>query len=123
MSIPSNGTFPWRIWLGLACLGAQGVAFVYAKFVPTRYFCWAPYDQNTYYTVEAWQGERALGADEIYARYRVFAQGHNPRSYTEITHTIAQYEQTYGAGEGYRVRVIYNINGTGPQTWIFPEAR
>ena len=45
-----------RLLLASAWLAFQLVAIVYARFVPARYFCWAPYDTQTEYWVTVRQG-------------------------------------------------------------------
>ena len=100
-------------------LGAQGAAFVRAKFVPTRYFCWAPFDQHTYYLISVTYRGRELGEEEILARYHIPARGHNSRSYAEILHLVHQYERTYGTGEGYTPSVRYMVNGHPERVWTF----
>jgi hypothetical protein len=103
--------------IGVAFLGAQGAAFVWAKFVPTRYFCWAPYDQHTFYRISATREGRELAEVEIGERYMIPARGFNSRSYAEIVHLVDQYEQTYGAGDGIVATVKFKVNGHPERVW------
>ena len=44
-------------------------AIVYARFVPTRYFCWAPYDIQTDYVATATVNGKQLTGAEFRRRY------------------------------------------------------
>jgi hypothetical protein len=108
------------IQLGIVFLALQGVAFVWAKFVPTRYFCWAPYDTHTFYTISVRHLGRELNEGEIYFRYHLPARGHDPRSPYHVINALEQYERTYGAGEAFEINLTYTVNGHPPLTWRFP---
>ncbi|HUG09684.1 MAG TPA: hypothetical protein VMM36_01665 [Opitutaceae bacterium] len=107
------------IVLGILFLFAQGAAFVWAKFVPTRYFCWAPYDQHTFYTITVSHRGRELSELDIFTRYGIPARGHNSRSHAEVLNLVHQYETTYGAGEVFTPTVRYVVNGHPERTWTF----
>lgn len=114
--------FRLGIVLGVIFLGAQGAAFVWARFVPTRYFCWAPYDQHTFYVIAVTNRGRELSEEEILARYHIPARGFNSRSYAETIHLVDQYERTYGNGEGFTPSVRYMVNGHPERVWTFAGA-
>ena len=101
---------------GLQCAGV-----VYARFVPTRYLCWAPYDQISFYVIEAERDGRRLTPGEIGARYRMPADGRENRAIYHVLNTVAQYESTYGRADRLNVRVRYRTNGRPEQTWTPPR--
>ena len=108
----------FRLLLLAAVFGVQLAGVVYARFVPTRYLCWAPYDQISFYTIEAERDGQRLTPDEIAARYRMPADGRENRSIHHVLNTIAQLESTYGRTDRVRVRVRYRTNGRPEQTWV-----
>ncbi len=69
-----------RLLLAGVWLAFQLGAIAYARFVPARYFCWAPYDTQTEYWVTVRQGDRQFSPDEIRQRYRRPAHGFDNRS-------------------------------------------
>jgi hypothetical protein len=101
--------------------GVQLAGVVYARFVPTRYLCWAPYDQISFYEIEAERDGRRLTADEIGARYRMPPDGRENRSIHHVLNGITQFEATYGRADHVTVRVRYRTNGRPEQTWTLPR--
>ena len=101
--------------------GVQVAGIVYARFVPTRYLCWAPYDQISFYRIDADRAGRALTPAEIGARYRMPPAGRENRSIHHVLNTIAQFESTFGQADRVTVRVVYRVNGGPEQTWTAPE--
>ena len=59
-----------RTAIGVAFLLFQLVMIVYARFVPSRYFCWAPYDAQSEYSLQVTIDGRPLANQEIRRRYR-----------------------------------------------------
>jgi len=70
-------------------LGAIG----YARFVPTRYFCWAPFDMQTDYTAMATVNGKKLSAAEFRQRYRRPERGFDNRSPQHVIDMLEQVEQ------------------------------
>jgi hypothetical protein len=99
----------------------QAAALVHARFVPTRYLCWAPYDQISFYTIEADRAGHPLTATEIGARFRMPPTGRENRSIHHVLAAIAQFESTYGRADRVSVRVVYRVNGGAEQTWTAPD--
>ena len=108
-------------WLGVAFLALQVLSIAYHQTVPTRWFCWAPYDIHTRYTVHVEIDGRPLSLREAKLRYRYSSDGWEPRSIHNIFSMISQYESTYGAEDGARVTVDYSINGHPPEQWTWPS--
>jgi hypothetical protein len=105
-----------------ATFAVQAAGIVYARFVPTRYLCWAPYDQISFYRIEAAdRAGRALTPAEVRARYRMPPAGRENRSIHHVLNPIAQFESTYGRADRVTVRVVYRVNGRPQQTWTAPD--
>ena len=110
-----------RTVIALCLFAVQIAGIAYARFVPARYLCWAPYDEIVFYEVEVQLPGRTLGHEDAFGRYRIPRWGRINRSWAHVTDTIAHYENTLGAGDGARVRVRYTVNGRGPFLWRWPE--
>jgi hypothetical protein len=106
--------------LGGALLFAQVAAMAHARFVPSRYFCWAPYDSLSVYAMDVQVNGRALTAEEILRRYRVPQGGRENRSIQHLIDLISQYETTYGRADRARVALRYRTNGHEEHTWRWP---
>jgi hypothetical protein len=114
-------TFGLRAAALTLIFAVQVVGMTYARFVPTRYLCWAPYDQISFYRIEALAEDRPLTQTQIQARYRVPAVGRENRSIHNLLSTIAQFEATYGRADAVQVRVTYCVNGGPEHTWTAPD--
>lgn len=101
--------------------GVQAAAIVYARFVPTRYLCWAPYDQMSFYRIETLRDGRSLTAAEIESRYRLPAAGRENRSIHHVLNSVARYEATYGRRDPVTTRIVYRVNGGPEETWTAPD--
>ena len=121
MEIPVN-----RLWavlrksIGITFLAFQVGMIGYARFVPSRYFCWAPYDSQNDFAIEVVIGGRALSPQGIYQRYRRPQQGTDNRSIQHIIDILRQYEQTYGRNDHARVVMTYRVNGREEKAWQWP---
>lgn len=112
-----------RVFVPLLLFALQLGAIVYARFVPTRYFCWAPYDTQTEYWANAIVDGRALTAPEFRHRYRRPRHGFDNRSPQHIIDMLQQVEQKRGAlGEKASVVVEYRVNGKAPEVWRWPSS-
>lgn len=107
-----------QYFLGLVFLFIQLLSIFYARFVPERFFCWAPYDEHTYYEVFAEIDGIELTKNEINKRYRYKSVGWEPRSIYNVFDIIDQYECTYGKKENAKVEVTYEINGGTKKSWF-----
>jgi len=105
---------------GVAFLGAQLASILVAPFVPVRFFCWAPFDEHTRYSIAATVAGRALGHDEIARRYHYPQAAWEVRDIDNVISIIRQYERTYGVGDGARVTLTYRTNGHEERTWMWP---
>ena len=96
-------------------------AIVYARFVPTRYFCWAPFDIQTDYSATAVVNGKKLSAVEFRARYRRAARGFDNRSPRHVIDMLEQVEQKRARlGEQATIVMKYRVNGKEMQEWRWP---
>jgi hypothetical protein len=109
-----------RTIIGGGLLLFQLVMIGYARFVPARYFCWAPYDIQTEYKLDVSIGGRTLTAAEIRRRYRRPKQGVDNRSIQHVMDIVQQYEETYGRSDRAQVLMKYRINGKEELEWQYP---
>lgn len=107
--------------LGVAVLPFQIGAIIYARFVPARYFCRAPYDGQHDYVIEVADGGRTLSEDEIRRRYKKRARGTGNRSIQHVKDIISGYETSYGIGEDAQVTLSFRVNGGEEQSWKWPR--
>ncbi|MDO5971184.1 hypothetical protein Q4Q35_15350 [Flavivirga aquimarina] len=106
-----------RYFLGITFLLFQVLLIIYARFVPERFFCWAPYDQHTQMEVEVVINNKKLTKKEIQERYHYRSIGWEKRSINNVFDIIKQYESTYGLNDNAKVVVKYSINGQKQQIW------
>jgi hypothetical protein len=110
-----------RTAIGVALLAFQVGAVVYARFTDARYFCWAPYDAQNEYTIEATLDGAALTAAQIRERYRRGPKGVDNRSIQHVKDILAGAETLYHANDPAKVTLRYRINGHEEQVWRWPE--
>jgi hypothetical protein len=104
----------------VALLLFQVVMIVYARFVPSRYFCWAPFDIQTEYKLQVEVDGRMLNAKEVLARYRRAQNGTDNRSPHHVMDIIRGVEETYGRNNQVQVAMRYRVNGKQEQIWRWP---
>lgn len=109
-----------RTLAAVALVAFQVVMIGYARFVPSRYFCWAPMDSQNLYSIAVVIDGRELGPEAIEARYRQPAVGGNWQAIQHALDKVRQYEETYGRDDGARVVVTYTVNGHPEETWTWP---
>ena len=114
------GTVRMVRWtIGVALLLFQFGAIVYARFVPSRYFCWAPFDMQTDYRIEASVNGEKLNAAQIRQRYRRPEKGTDNRSVQHVIDIIEQTEKRYHPNDKTEVTMKYRINGKAEQVWRY----
>lgn len=113
-----------RIAIALALFAFQLGAIVYARFVPTRYFCWAPYDTQTEYEATAVVNGQALTRQEFAQRYRRGMRGTDNRAPQHVFDMLEQVEEKRAPlRENAEVVVKYRVNGKEPLLeWRWPPA-
>jgi hypothetical protein len=109
-----------RTAIGAAFLLFQLIMIAHARFVPSRYFCWAPYDAQSEYRLDVVIHGRPLSAQQIRRRYRRPQQGVDNRSIQHVIDIVQQYEQTYGRNDHAQVTMRYRVNGKQEQVWQWP---
>ena len=110
----------WRIAIGLLILALQAGAIVRGRFVPDRYFCWAPFDQQTKYEIAVAVSDTKLTPAQIQQRYRRPAKGVDNRSAHNLFDIISRAEQKQPSGRS-QVTVQYSVNGHERQEWRYPQ--
>jgi hypothetical protein len=112
-------TLRWTI--GILLLSFQIGAMAYARFVPSRYFCWAPFDMQTDYQLSVTVNGKKLKPKEIQQRYRRPARGTDNRSFQHVIDIIEQTEQRYHPHDHTTVLMTYRINGKESQQWHYRQ--
>ncbi len=107
--------------MGIIFLILQLFAIGYARFIPERFFCWAPYDEHTRFEVKVSIDGRDLSPSEIATRYKYRPSGWEVRAIHNVFSQIRQYETAYGRAENAEVTVIYQTNGHPQQEWKWPQ--
>src|SRR5260370_26790045 len=108
-----------RTGAGVTLLLFQMAMIVNARFVRARYFCWAPYDIQTQYKLEATVNGHRLNGKEVRARYRRPQTGTDNRSPQNLIDILQGYEETYGRNDHAQIVMRYRVNGKEEQTWRF----
>jgi len=106
-----------RTIVGVSILAFQLAMIVYARFVPSRYFCWAPYDVQTDYWITTVVNGRRLTDSEVRARYRRPQHGTDNRSPQHVMDVLQGYEERYGRQDHALVILRYRVNGKEEQLW------
>ncbi len=109
-----------RTLAAIALIAFQIVMIGVARFVPSRYFCWAPMDSQNLYAIRVVVAGRELAPGEIGTRYRQPAEGGNWQAIQHVLDKVRQYEETYGRADGAEVVVTYTVNGGPEETWTWP---
>jgi len=108
-----------RVFIGVIFLLLQVGSIAYARFIPERFFCWAPYDSHTKFEVVVTINGKTLTAEETVARYKYKMRGWEQRSIDNIFSLISQYERTYGKADNAQVTMKYSINGHEEKEWHY----
>jgi len=110
-----------RTVIAMLLFAFQLGAIVYARFVPTRYFCWAPYDIQTDYVATATVDGKPLTGAQFRQRYRRTARGFDNRSPWHVIDMFRQVEEKRAQlGEHATIVMKYRVNGKEEQEWRWP---
>ena len=110
-----------RALLAMTFLTVQLGLVLYSQTLPTRYFCWAPNDYETEYTLHVTVNGRPLTSQEIQQRYRKRQSYVFPNKPEHLIDIVRQYETTYGARDHAQVWLTYSLNGHEEKQWRWPE--
>jgi len=110
-----------RTVIPVGLLVFQLVMISYARFVPSRYFCWAPFDMQTEYHLKVTVKGRELSAAEIRKRYRRPQHGSDNRSPQHVIDMVQGYEERYAQSDQANVVMKYRVNGKEQQEWRWPQ--
>ena len=113
--------------LGVALILLQVFFFVRARFVDSRYFCWAPFHSEARYTIDATVNGRPLDDGAIAERYRFQRLYWDERTRSDwelnaIAHvidTVRATEEALPNDERASVVVTYRVNGRGEERWRY----
>lgn len=105
--------------IGLLFIGLQLISVLYARFIPERFFCWAPYDSHTLFETTVIINDTTLTQAEAEKRYKYKMKGWEQRSIDNVFSIIHQYESTYGLQDQALVFVTYSTNGKSQEVWQF----
>lgn len=108
-----------RFYIGILFLLLQVGSIIYARFIPERFFCWAPYDSHTLFETFVTIDGKTLSQQEAEARYNYKMRGWEQRSIDNIFLLISQYERTYGKHDNATVIVKYATNGHEEKEWTY----
>jgi hypothetical protein len=117
-TMPKQRSFAF--YIGVAILAVQVVMIAVARFHPMRYYCWAPYDSQNEYRITATIDNRELPSEEVERRYRIPAQGINPRTIYEVIDIVSYVERVYHDLDAAEVTVTYRTNGSEEKRWQWP---
>jgi hypothetical protein len=106
---------------GVVFLALQVLSIAYARVIPERFFCWAPYDERSEYRIDVELNGQSLPAKEVAERYRYRANGWEARSVHNVISMVRQYESTYGKDDNARVTIHYQTNGRPKEAWQWPK--
>jgi len=110
-----------RIVIPVLLLAFQLGAILYARFVPTRYFCWAPFDTQTDYVATSIVNGHELTVAEFRERYRRPMRGFDNRSPQHVIDMLQQVEERRAAfNDRAMVVMYYRVNGKQPLRWDWP---
>jgi hypothetical protein len=111
-----------RTLIPIVLFAFQLGAIVYARFVPTRYFCWAPYDTQTDYVATATVNGEQLTSTQFRQRYRRPQRGFDNRSPRHVIDMLEQVEKKRARlGEQATIVMKYRVNGREVQEWRWPH--
>lgn len=106
-----------RLVIGYLFLLSQLLSIIYARTIQERFFCWAPYDEHTYFEIIVKIEDEILSKEEIKNRYNYESIGWEPRSINNIFNIINQHELTYGKNDNALIEVKYSTNGKKEELW------
>lgn len=105
----------------MSLLSLQLGSLLYARTVPTRYFCWAPYDQLTEYRLQVSVDGRPLSPEEIQQRYHRPAQGMDNRSSQNLVEIVELTERRYHPHDRVSVSMTLLVNGCHPLQKLYTQ--
>jgi hypothetical protein len=107
----------YRKCLGIIFLGIQLALVAQARFIPERYFCWAPHDMQTEFELTVFVNGRELNANEIARRFQINKKDRDARAVANVKDVIRQHAGTYGKNDESLVIMNYTINGIPQEPW------
>lgn len=109
-----------RNTVGTLFLLAQVALVVHARFVPSRWLCWAPNDYAVQYQIHVSAQGHNLNPPDIQRRYHLPSQGWYENPPENIMDIVSQYEQTVSKDDAAQVLLVYRLNGGEIKEWRSP---
>lgn len=109
----------YRNAIAVIFLLAQLLGIVAARFMPHRYFAWAPHDVQVEYSITASRDGVSLDSGEIFERYRLRAHGWEVHAASHPPDIITRYERA--SDDNVQVELRYRVNGGPLQYWRWPR--
>ncbi len=109
----------WKAVIVITFLAIQLALVIWARFIPERWFCWAPHDSYVDYELTVIVNGKELTDKEISQRFvrdRVYREVRAAGNAMDI---IKQHCRTYGKNDETRVIMNYKINGIQQEPWIW----
>ena len=106
---------------GITLLLVQAALIFYSRATPARYFCWAPFDMQTDYSLHVTVAGRKLTAAEVRQRYRRPIKGTDNRSVQNLIDILQGYEERYAGTDKAHIIMRYRINGKEERQWVYPR--
>jgi len=110
-----------RFTVATLFLLAQIALVGYARFVHTRWLCWAPNDYAVQYELQVRVRGRDLSPLEIQGRYQLPSQGWYENPAENIMDIVDRYERTEGRNDNARVFFVYSVDGGFTRQWQWPQ--
>lgn len=110
-----------RSYILIIFFGLQVLGILIGKFSDARFFCWAPYDQFSFYDIHVSIDGRDLTENEVSQRYHPEKKGQDNRNIHNVISTIRQFEEIYAEEKNVTVELSYVVNGHRNEKWIWPE--
>ncbi|MEH6680164.1 MAG: hypothetical protein V7724_06420 [Sediminicola sp.] len=108
-----------KLAVGVIFLSLQIVLIIHSRFIPERFFCWAPYDEHSYIDISVKIKGKQLTPEQIGQRYHHMAKGYEARSIYNVFDIVEQYENTYGKKDRAEVIIEYSTNGHNKKQWNY----
>lgn len=101
----------------------QVAGIIVSRFIPERFFCWAPYDEITQYELKVKVNGVELTEAQVLKRYRRSKTGRVNRSIANLKSIIAQYEENQSDSQMINVELCFFTNGHSIEYWYWSTGK
>jgi hypothetical protein len=106
-------------FLVVLLIAGQVAGIVAGRFRSERFFCWAPFEETSFYEIEAKVDGKKLDAAAIKNRFGLGTKGRDNRSIHNIISVLRWCEQH--SDNPAEVKLIFQTNGGNTQIWQWPD--